>query len=146
MNAQKILVTGASIAGPALAYWLSRQGKDVTVVERAPAFRDAGQTVDLRGAGRVVAQRMGLEDLVRANTTHEQGIAFVDRANRTKAFIGVDAFDGEGPVAELEILRGELAKLLIQHSGDQVAYRFGDSIEALDDDGDQVHVRFKSGL
>ncbi|MDD1139692.1 FAD-dependent monooxygenase [Pseudomonas sp. TNT2022 ID233] len=145
MKPQKILVTGASIAGPALAYWLSRQGMDVTVVERAPAFRDGGQTIDVRGAGREVVRRMGLEDLIRANTTHEQGIAFVDRNNQTKAFIGVDAFDGDGPIAELEILRGELAKLLIQHSEDRVTYRFGDSIEAIKDDGEQVHVRFEQG-
>ena len=145
MKPQKILVTGASIAGPALAYWLSRQGMDVTVVERAPAFRDGGQTVDVRGAGRVVVQRMGLEDLIRANATQEQGIAFVDQGNRTKAFIGVNAFDGEGPIAELEILRGELAKLLIQRSEDRFRYRFGDSIQSIEDDGRQVHVRFEQG-
>jgi len=138
-------VTGASIAGPALAYWLSRQGMDVTVVERAPAFRDGGQTIDVRGAGREVVRRMGLEDLIRANTTQEQGIAFVDQNNRTKAFLDVDAFDGEGPIAELEILRGELAKLLIQHSQDRVLYRFGDSVEAMEDDGEQVHVCFEQG-
>lgn len=145
MKAQKVLVTGASIGGPALAYWLSRYGMDVTVVERAPAFRDGGQTIDVRGAGRLVVQRMGLEDLIRANTTHEQGIAFVDEDNRTKAFIDVNAFDGEGPIAELEILRGELAKLLIQHSQDRVSYRFGDSIETMDDKGERVHVRFEQG-
>nr|BFD42534.1 FAD-dependent monooxygenase [Pseudomonas sp. FFPRI_1] len=145
MKTQKVLVTGASIAGPALAYWLSRFGMEVTVVERAPAFRDGGQTIDVRGAGRVVVQRMGLEDRVRANTTHEQGIAFVDQVNCTKAFIAVNAFDGEGPIAELEILRGELAKLLIQHSQDRVNYRFGDSIETIEDTGEQVHVRFERG-
>lgn len=146
MKVKKVLVSGASIAGPALAYWLSRQGMDVTVVERAPAFRDGGQTIDVRGAGREVAQRMGLEDRIRANTTHEQGIAFVDRNNRTRAFLGVDAFDGDGPIAELEILRGELARLLIEHSEDRVTYRFGDSIAAVKDDGDQVHVRFEQGV
>ncbi|QAX85430.1 FAD-binding monooxygenase [Pseudomonas sp. DTU12.3] len=145
MRAQKVLVTGASIAGPTLAYWLSRYGMDVTVVEKAPEFRDGGQTIDVRGAGRVVVQRMGLEDLIRANTTHEQGIAFVDQDNRTKAFIDVNAFDGEGPIAELEILRGELAKLLIEHSQYRVTYRFGDSIASMDDDGEQVHVRFEQG-
>ncbi|MFJ2482672.1 FAD-dependent monooxygenase [Pseudomonas sp. NPDC087598] len=145
MNPQKILVTGASIAGPALAYWLSRQGKDVTVVERAPEFRDGGQTIDVRGAGREVVRRMGLEELIRANTTHEQGIAFVDKDNQTKAFIGVNAFEGEGPIAELEILRGELAKLLIEHSQDRVTYRFGDSVAAIEDEGEQVRVRFEKG-
>ncbi|WP_025111580.1 FAD-dependent monooxygenase [Pseudomonas sp. H1h] len=145
MKAKKVLVSGASIAGPALAYWLSRQGMDVTVVERAPAFRDGGQTIDVRGAGRIVVQRMGLEGQIRANTTHEQGIAFVDRGNQTKAFIDVDAFEGDGPIAELEILRGELAKLLIRHSQDRVTYRFGDSIETIEDDGEQVQVRFEQG-
>lgn len=143
MKPQKVLVTGASIAGPALAFWLARQGMDVTVVEKARAFRDGGQTIDVRGAGRIVVQRMGLEDAIRANTTQEQGIAFVDHNNRTKAFIGVKAFEGEGPIAELEILRGELAKLLIQHSQDRVIYRFGDSIKAIEDDGEQVHVCFE---
>jgi 2-polyprenyl-6-methoxyphenol hydroxylase-like FAD-dependent oxidoreductase len=145
MKAKKVLITGASIAGPALAYWLSRQGMDVTVVEKAPAFRDGGQTIDVRGAGRVVVQRMGLEDRIRANTTQEQGLAFVDQDNRTQAFIGVKTFDGDGPIAELEILRGELAKLLIQHSADRVTYRFGDSVSSVEDDGEQVHVRFEQG-
>ncbi|WP_438301489.1 FAD-dependent monooxygenase [Pseudomonas sp. NMS19W] len=145
MKPQRVLVSGASIAGPSLAYWLSRQGMDVTVVERAPAFRDGGQTIDVRGAGREVVQRMGLEELIRANTTEEKGIAFVDRNNRTKAFLGVKAFDGDGPIAELEILRGELARLLIQHSENRVKYRFGDSIAAVEDDGAQVLVRFEQG-
>ena len=146
MTSKKVLISGASIAGPALAYWLARQGMDVTVVEKAPAFRDGGQTIDVRGAGRVVVQRMGLEAAIRANSTQEQGIAFVDQGNRTKAFIGVNAFDGDGPIAELEILRGELAKLLIQQSEDRVTYRFGDSINALEDDGVQVHVLFEQGV
>ena len=50
MTSKKVLISGASIAGPALAYWLARQGMDVTAVEKAPAFRDGGQTIDVRGA------------------------------------------------------------------------------------------------
>lgn len=145
MSHRRILVTGASITGPTLAYWLSRRGEQVSVVEQAPAFRDGGQTIDVRGAGRIVAQRMGLEASIRANTTHEDGIAFVDKANRTKAEIGVEAFGGEGPIAELEILRGELGRLLIAHSRDKVSYRFGDRIEAIEDVGDHVRVRFEHG-
>jgi len=145
MTKRKILVTGASITGPAIAYWLARQGDDVTVVERAPEFRDGGQTIDVRGAGRTVVQRMGLEEAIRANDTGEDGIAFVDENNETKAEIGVDAFGGEGPIAELEILRGELGRLLIEHSRDRAIYRFGDSIEAVEDDGHKVAVRFASG-
>src|ERR1700728_3620675 len=65
MENHDILISGASIAGPALAYWLRSQGFNPTVVERAPAPRPGGQTVDLRGAGRTVIQRMGLMDRAR---------------------------------------------------------------------------------
>lgn len=145
MNTRKILITGASVAGPTLAYWLARQGMLVTVVERAPEFRDGGQTIDVRGAGKLVAQRMGLESAIRAKTTHEDGIRFVDAQDRTQAAFGIGAFGGNGPVAELEILRGELAKLLIEHGRQLVDYRFGDSIAALEELPHGVKVRFEQG-
>ncbi|MCX7290208.1 MAG: FAD-dependent monooxygenase [Janthinobacterium sp.] len=144
-NKRKILVTGASVAGPTLAFWLARQGMDVTVVERAPEFRDGGQTIDVRGAGKIVAQRMGLESAIRSKSTHEDGIKFVDEQDRTQAEIGIGAFGGNGPVAELEILRGELAKLLIEHGRSTVNYRFGDSIAALEELPHGVKVRFEQG-
>src|SRR5947209_4379324 len=72
-----VLISGASVAGPALAYWLQRYGYEVTVVERAPELREGGQNVDVRGAGREVARRMGIEDAIRAATTGEQGLRFV---------------------------------------------------------------------
>ena len=142
---RSILVTGASVAGPTLAYWLARQGMAVTVVERAPEFRDGGQTIDVRGAGKVVAQRMGLESAIRARSTHEDGIRFVDEQDRTRAESGIGARGGNGPVAGLEILRGELARLLIEHGRSTVEYRFGDSIAALEDLPHGVKVRFAQG-
>lgn len=145
MIKRNILVTGASITGPAVAYWLARQGNTVTVVERAPEFRDGGQTIDVRGAGRTVVQRMGLEDAIRANCTGEDGIAFVNESNQIKAMIGVGAHGGEGLIPELEILRGELSRLLIEHSRDSVTYRFGDSITKIEDDGSRVDVHFSAG-
>ncbi|AKJ07104.1 2-polyprenyl-6-methoxyphenol hydroxylase-like FAD-dependent oxidoreductase [Archangium gephyra] len=140
-----VLITGASIAGPAMAWWLARHGLEVTVVERAREFRDGGQTIDLRGAGRTVVQRMGLEEAIRERTTHEEAVAFVDARNHVRARIGAEQFGGNGLVAELEILRGELARLLVEHSRDSVDYVFGDRIAALHDRGDKVEVRFEHG-
>ncbi|MFH8399139.1 FAD-dependent monooxygenase [Streptomyces anulatus] len=59
MTHRNVLIAGAGIAGPTLAYWLGRHGMQATVVERAPVLREGGQTVDLRGAGRDVARKMG---------------------------------------------------------------------------------------
>ena len=71
MPTPSALIAGASIAGPALAYWLERYGWRTTVVERAPALRTGGQNIDLKGAGLQVIGRMGLEDQVRAAHTGE---------------------------------------------------------------------------
>lgn len=141
-----VLISGASIAGPALAFWLHRAGYRVTVVERAPALRPGGQTVDLRGAGRTVVGRMGLLDAVRARCVHERGLAYVDADGRRAAEVPAEAFGGEGIVAEIEILRGDLAEVLHDATRDDVEYLFGDRIVAMDEDADGVDVRLASGL
>jgi hypothetical protein len=77
-----VLISGASIAGPALAERLLAYGWEVTLVERSGALRDDGQNIDIRGAGREVARRMGIEDAIRAAGTREVGTRFVDASGR----------------------------------------------------------------
>src|SRR5215471_11700033 len=69
VSSTRVLVAGASIAGPALAHWLRRRGAEVTVVERAPELRPGGQAVDARGVAREVVRLMGLDEAVRAART-----------------------------------------------------------------------------
>ncbi|MDL5159551.1 FAD-dependent monooxygenase [Actinomycetospora termitidis] len=146
MSAPKVLVSGASIAGPAAASWLAAAGWDVTVVERFDHLRDEGQNVDVRGAGREVLRRMGLEDAVRGHHTSETGLSFVDEDGRAYATFPAGVGDSDGaPTAELEILRGELARVLYDHSAGSAEYRFGDRIAALHDDGSGVDVEFAHG-
>ena len=145
MPSHTVLICDAGIAGPALAYWLHEHGMTPIVVERAKAIRPGGQTVDLRGAGRTVAQRMGIEEAVRDASTGEKGVAFVNRDNTTKAAFGSDQFAGDGPVAELEILRGQLAELLHDRTREHTEYLFGDHITALGHTGEKVRVTFANG-
>ena len=55
----QILISGASISGPVLAYWLTRRGFDATVVERAPALRKTGGHAENRWAR--VAHLQGMQ-------------------------------------------------------------------------------------
>ncbi|QHC74935.1 FAD-dependent monooxygenase [Rathayibacter sp. VKM Ac-2805] len=128
----RVLISGASIAGPALAFWLHRYGWETTIVERAPALRLGGQNIDVRGAGREVARRMGLEDDIRAATTGEVGTRFIGRGGRTLAEFPAGTSDSGGATAELEILRGDLAELLVARTAEHTEYRFGDTITGLD--------------
>ena len=145
MAAKTVLISGASIGGPALAYWLSRHGFTPTIVEIAPDLRPGGQAVDLRGVGRDVAERMGIMAAVRQKCVDERGIAYVDADNRRLASMPVDLFDGEGIVAEIEIMRGDLTQILYDATSADVEYLFDDRITALDEHADGVTVRFASG-
>lgn len=143
MSTREILISGAGIAGTAAAYWLREAGFAVTVVERAPTPRPGGQTVDLRGAGRAVVDRMGLLDQIRAMTVTQRGIAWIDASGRHRAEMPVDAFGGDGIVSTDEILRGDLAAILYKASRAGVRYVFDDTITALEQDSAGVTVAFE---
>ncbi|MEW9549849.1 FAD-dependent monooxygenase [Nonomuraea sp. NPDC050783] len=139
MKNASILISGASIAGPALAHWLIRHGHAVTVVEKAPALRPGGQAVDFKGAThRTVLSRMGILDDVRALQTGGTDQRIVDAAGRTLAVL-----PGEFTGGELEIRRGDLARLLYERTAPACAYVFGDSITSLTETQDGVHVTFE---
>ncbi|MEV6206153.1 FAD-dependent monooxygenase [Kitasatospora sp. NPDC051914] len=143
MGNTDILISGGGIAGPALAHWLHAAGFTVTVVERAPAPRPGGQTVDLRGAGRTVIDRMGLMERARELSLDQKGIATVDSGGRITSRLPADAFGGEGIVSEVEILRGDLAGLLYEATAAHTEYLFDDTVTALAQDGDGVTVDFE---
>ncbi|MEU9123404.1 FAD-dependent monooxygenase [Streptomyces sp. NPDC048506] len=125
-----VLISGASIAGPALAHWLHRYGFAVTVVERAPELRTGGYKVDIRGAAIEVAERMGiLEDIQRASTDMQTG-AYVDGDGKRIATLPAEIF-GARVGRDDEIMRGELARILHDRTREHVEYLFGDSITSI---------------
>ncbi|MBD8678588.1 tryptophan-rich sensory protein [Sphingomonas sp. CFBP 13720] len=140
-----ILISGASVAGNTAAWWLGRVGFDVTVVERAPLFRDGGQNIDVRGSGREVLRRMGLEQAALDRGTGEEGTAWVDANGGVAAKFLTDGTTADGPTAEMEILRGDLARLLYEPAVEHATYRFGDSIASIVQDDDAATVTFASG-
>lgn len=140
----RVLVTGASIAGPTVAFWLDKAGYDVTVVERAPQLRLGGQNIDVRGSGREVLRRMGMDATLLANGTTEKGTRFVDDNDATIAAFPAGNGSHDGPTAELEILRGEFARILVESAGPRTEYRYGDRVVGVVQDADGVDVTFAS--
>ncbi len=138
MKNRDILVSGASVAGPALAYWLSRYGFRPTMVERAPAVRPGGYAVDFRGASLRALERMGLLADVQAKQTRVGAITIVDCDNQKVASMP-DGFTS----GELEILRGDLADIFYKATCEGTEYIFDDSIEAMEETAAGVEVRFQ---
>lgn len=141
MPTSTVLVSGASIAGPALAYWLNRYGFAVTVVERAPALRPGGFRVDFRGDVHLdVLNQMGLIDQLRARQTHMGDFCRVDATGRVTGRL--PSFFTSG---DLELDRGDISAVLYAATREHVEYRFGDEIATLTSHPDRVDVTFTSG-
>jgi 2-polyprenyl-6-methoxyphenol hydroxylase-like FAD-dependent oxidoreductase len=141
----RILITGASISGNTAAWWLGHYGFDVTVVERAPEFRDGGQNIDIRGVGREVLRRMDLEKVALDQGTGEEGTVWIDEDGKEVARFVTDELGSDGPTAEMEILRGDLAHLLYKPAREHATFRFGDWIDRIENGVDGVSVSFASG-
>lgn len=138
------VISGASIAGLSAAFWLRRAGWRVTVIERANAFRDGGQNVDVRGIAREVLTRMGLFDAVKAQNTTEMGTVLVTSTGKVRAEL---PFGGEdGATAELEVLRGDFARTILDHLPDGVEFIYGDTIAEVSDVLDAVDISTVGGL
>jgi 2-polyprenyl-6-methoxyphenol hydroxylase-like FAD-dependent oxidoreductase len=138
MDNRRILISGASVAGPALGYWLARHGFHPTVVEHAPHLRGGGYAVDFRGAAHLaVLEKMGILDQIREQQTHLATTTYVNEDGRPVAQMPAAIFAGD-----VEILRGDLGRILYEATTDGTEYLFGDSITSLRQDPDGVRVSF----
>ena len=143
--ARSVLVSGASIAGPAVAYWLKRYGFEVTIVEKAPAPRGGGYAIDIRGTALGVVERMGLLPWLRDVQVHVDRSTFVENDGDVVATLSTSAVTGSVAGRDLEIRRGDLTEALISTVRDDVEFIFNDHIVALDESDHGVDVTFASG-
>lgn len=138
----KIAISGAGVAGPALAYWLHRTGHTPTLIERAPQFRTGGYVIDFWGLGYQVAQRMGIETAIREVGYHMRELRLVGRQGRTEASVGVDALRRATDGKYTSIARGDLAAAIYGTIENDVEAIFGTSITAIDQHAHGVRVEF----
>ncbi|MFC7383241.1 FAD-dependent monooxygenase [Sphaerisporangium rhizosphaerae] len=143
MAGRTVLISGAGIAGPTLAYWLARHGMRPTVVERATTVRSSGSPVDVRGPAVEVAERMGVMPRLREAATDVRGLSFVDAAGRRVGRVNMRAVQRAAGSREVEVPRGDLASILSEASRDHVELLFGDSIATLSQDPGGVEVTFE---
>jgi 2-polyprenyl-6-methoxyphenol hydroxylase-like FAD-dependent oxidoreductase len=140
------LISGAGIAGSAMAYWLWRNGFSVTVVERAPGRRKGGQAVDIRGVALDVVDRMGLGEQVRAARTRMRGMSMLD-GDGNELFRSEEHTLSSGRLdnGDVELLREDLVAMLHGATGDRVEHVFDDSVTALRQEEHGVVVELERG-
>jgi 2-polyprenyl-6-methoxyphenol hydroxylase-like FAD-dependent oxidoreductase len=140
-----VLISGASIAGPALAFWLRRNGFDVTVVEKSHALRGGGYPIDIRGTAVEVVDRMGLLPRLREAHVDTRQITFLDADGGPVASLHPESLIG-GDGTDLEVRRGDLAEILYDTVRDDVEFLFDNTIVTMNSHSHGVDVTFRSGL
>ena len=148
VNGKKVLVSGASIAGLATAYWLTKLGYRVTVVELANQPRTGGAAINVQGEALASAKRMSIFAQLKANRLQLELLEFKNADDVTE---GSTVMQPEGApladedVEEIEIERAALVAILTDAVKNDVEFIFNDRITALNETADALHVTFKNG-
>lgn len=139
----RVLVSGASVAGPTLAFWLARYGFDVTVVERSPSPRKSGgHAVDLFKPAMDIVEKMGVLDRIEAHEAGTDIISIQREGNRGLVELPEALITSAVSQRHIEIMRDDLSEILYDASSPTAEYIFGDSIAALTEEHTGVHVSF----
>lgn len=139
---RKVLISGASIAGLSMAWWMHQLGYEVTIVELAKEPRTGGTAVDVRGPAVDAARRMGILDEMRSNRLHLKVIEFKDAADHTiKAFDASSEDGGE----EIEMERDKFINMMLGRLTGKVNFKFSDRITAFNENEKEVVVTFEKG-
>lgn len=143
---KKVLISGASIAGPALAWWLHRHGFAPTIVEKAPAPVKGGHAIDVRGAAMEVLRAMGLADAAADRRTRLKGVSILDEAgNEVWRSEEMTISGGSFGKDSIEILRDDMSDVLVSGLPDGVEILYGNSVTALEEVADGIIVNFDHG-
>lgn len=138
-----ILISGAGIAGPALALLLNKNNIRTTIIERSSALRTAGQQIDVVGAGLELIKFLGVDDAIRSRTVTDNGIKFVDANDNPFASFPASSSTAS-LVREIEIMRGDMAGIFYEATKAQTEYIFDDRIDSLTESDKGITVTFKN--
>lgn len=144
----RVLISGAGIAGPALAWFLQKTGARVTIVEKVQQLSSSGQNVDMQGSAVTAMKKMGLIDELRRLNTTEKGTQLIDSRGRPFAPFPIAEGKIASPTSMYEILRGDLAMIFHRATKDLlgIEYKFGTTVqEILSNDDKAVKVLLSNG-
>jgi 2-polyprenyl-6-methoxyphenol hydroxylase-like FAD-dependent oxidoreductase len=145
MTAKTVLISGAGIGGPTLAYWLNAAGFEPTLVEHAPKLRTGGYVIDFWGLGYDIAERMGLLDEINRAGFHIREMRIVNGKGERISGFGTNVFAELTGGRYVTIGRSELSRLLFETIKNDTEIVFDDEVVGLQERADSVQVTFKRG-
>jgi 2-polyprenyl-6-methoxyphenol hydroxylase-like FAD-dependent oxidoreductase len=144
----RVLISGAGIAGPTLAWFLAKPPARITVLEKSSGLRSEGHNIDIDGSAITIINKMGILDEIKRLNTTEIGTRILASDGTPIATFPFNKGSSIDPTSEYEILRGDLANILYEASKSRpnVDYMFGTTVEeVLQNDQELVKVRLSNG-
>lgn len=145
MKNKNILISGAGIAGPCLAYWLCYYGFNPTIVEMYPKIREGGYIIDFWGVGYDVAEKMDIIDQLKIKSYSMEELVFVGDRGKQKGGINLQESTRILDGRMLSFLRSDLSKILYDTSKESTHYIFDESINSIEQTENDIVITFKSG-
>ncbi|MCU7549291.1 FAD-dependent monooxygenase [Chitinophagaceae bacterium LB-8] len=142
---KNILISGAGIAGLTAAYWMKQYGFQPIVVEKAPKLREGGYMIDFWGEGFEVAEKMNIIAALKEKHYDIPEITFVNNKGKRVGGFNIQKLRALIQYRHLNMLRGELAKVLYHYVQNEIGFIFGNSITAIEQSTNEVAVTFKDG-
>ncbi|OBA83454.1 hypothetical protein A9W99_07940 [Mycobacterium sp. 1164966.3] len=139
----QVAISGAGVAGAAIAHWLHRTGHSPTLIEQAPEFRTGGYMIDFWGVGYQAAKRMGIEEPIRKAGYQIESLRSMGRDGEVKAELGVNVFRRIVGEEFTSLPRGDLAAAIYRTVEDEVETVFGDSIASVEQHSDGLRLTFE---
>jgi 2-polyprenyl-6-methoxyphenol hydroxylase-like FAD-dependent oxidoreductase len=143
MCAKSVLISGAGIAGPTLAFWLNAGGFKTTIVERAPSLRTGGYVIDFWGLGYDIAEKMGLANELKRVGYSTREMRIVDARGERITGFGTRVFRELTGGRFVTLARADLAQLLFETVKSETEVLFGDEIVSLEERPDDVRAQFR---
>ena len=144
-SVMRVLISGAGIAGPTLAFWLSHYGMQPTIVESATKLRTGGYVIDFWGAGFEIADRMGLMPEIEHKGYLVREVRIVNGAGKRIAGFSTESVERVARGRFVSLPRGDLAEAIFNSIDGRVETLFGDSVDAIEQSEKAVRVTFRSG-
>ncbi len=138
----RIIINGAGIAGPTLAFWLRRSGHDVLLVEAAPELRRGGYAVDFWGLGYDIAEKMGILPRITDLGYQVREMRLVDGRGRKCGGFSVKVVQHLLKGRYTTLQRSDLAATIYAALDPRVETIFGDSVASIEETGQHIRVGF----
>jgi len=143
MSNKTVLISGAGIAGPTLAFWLKAAGFQPTLIERAPALRTGGYVIDFWGLGYDIAERMGLLAGIDRIGYRVREMRIVDDLGVRVTGFGTQVLGELTGGRYVTLARSDLSRLLLEKANRTTEVIFGNEIVGFQEQPDCVRVQLK---